>query len=231
MQAPEAWWYAKGAGKADSTKNKVHPWKCVGTDGCGYSWNKPHHRFCSGCNLHWDFGQRLASGAASAAPLAAPGGGKPGEAQSSTVASAGSPAMPDGSPDPAIATAARLAQIDKLRKELLGISTILGLEHVDVVSRTKSLASLEEEQKLSLPITPVDTLRSRNLAKQRANSVQQARCAKRLIYTEAKLATAQKEHDEIVAWQKQIEAELQEIKNEKDQLWNKPSESDTDKAQ
>ncbi len=53
---------------------------------------------------------------------------------------------------------------------------------------------------------------------------------KKLIYTEARLAAAQKEHDEIVAWHKQIETELQEIKDEKDQLWNKPSDSDTEEA-
>jgi hypothetical protein len=183
------------------------------------------------CNIHWDFGQRLASGNASATPLAAPGGGKPGEAQSCTATSAGSSPATDGSnPDCATATAARLLQIDTLREELLGISTILGLEHADVVSRTKSLASLEEEQKLSLPIPPVDTLRTRNLARQRANAVQQAKCDKKLLYTEARLASAQKEHDEIVAWHKLLESELQEIKDEKDQLWNKPSESDPEKA-
>ena len=230
IPAPAAWWNAKGGGQAVSGQNKSQPWKCVGTDGCGYAWNKPHHRHCGMCNLHWDFGQRLASGKASATPLAAEGG-KPGEAQPYTAASAGGSLATDGSkPACATATAARLSQIDTLRKELLGISTILGLEHADVVSRTKSLASLEEEQKLSLPIPPVDTLRTRNLARQRANAVQQAKCDKKLLYTEAKLASAQKEHDDIVAWNKVLESELQEIKDEKDHLWNKPSESDPDQT-
>ncbi len=40
-------------------------------------------------------------------------------------------------------------------------------------------------------------------------------CQQKLIYTEAKLTAAQKEHDEVLVWQKQVDLELQEIKDDK----------------
>jgi hypothetical protein len=192
--------------QASKNAAKEHPWKCVGTGGCGYSWNKPQHRFCNQCNLHWDFGQRMGGGKdAPGTPAAVPG--SPGTA----------PILAAGAPDPAIA-ATRTADIAKLRAELVSIKPVLADDHVEVTTRQGKLAALEAEQRASLPEVPGNTQLTRVLAKIRSNKVFHTKNAKTLVHTEARMAAAKKAHDEAVAWQKQIDSELLELENEQSKL-------------
>jgi hypothetical protein len=191
--------------QAGKNAGKEHPWKCVGTNGCGYSWNKPQHRFCNQCNLHWDFGQRMGGGKdAPGTPAAAP---SPGTA----------PILSAGAPDPEIA-AARVANIAKLRTELASIKSVLASDHVEVTTRQGKLDALEEEQRASLPEVPGNTQLTRVLAKIRSNKVFHTKNAKTLVYTEARMAAAKKAHDEAVVWQQQIDKELLELENEQSKL-------------
>ena len=169
------WQAGKGASKEHT------PWKCVGTNGCGYSWNKPHHRFCNQCNLHWDFGQRLAGGKAVPGAPAVVAGTAPGTA----------PVLPDGTPDPDIAVA-RVASIAKLRAKLASISAVLAGDHDEITTRQGKLDELEEEQRASLPVVPGNTQLTRVLAKIRSSKTFQATNAKTLVYTEARLTAAKK---------------------------------------
>jgi hypothetical protein len=186
---------------------KEHPWKCVGTNGCGYSWNKPQHRFCNQCNLHWDFGQRLGVGKDAPGTPATAAGATPGT----------SPVPPEGAPDPD-ASATRLASIAKLRAELDSITAVLASDHAEVTTRQGKLDALEEEQRASLPVVPGNTQLTRVLAKIRANKTFQTKSAKTLAYTETRLAAAKKAHEEAIEWQKQIDKELLELEIEQSKL-------------
>ena len=207
-------WKSSGTGKAGAGKH-VAPWKCAGNDGCGYAWNKPQHKYCNKCSQHWDFGQRLANGKPAAAAGAIGAGTK------TTAPVVGGPATPsptDDHTDPAFVASERDALCLKLRRELLSISSVLGTDHVDVVSRTAQLDILVKEQNDAKPCVPVNILLQRNLTKQNKNQGKRKKNDNRLDWALTKLEAAQKEHDDAVSSKADLDKEFVELEAEKAEI-------------